>query len=121
MHGLDSGRGTFKALFALTVLGVVAFVAIKTIPPYVGNYELQDHIRQIAIQAAARTRPITPDEIRNEVIAFAQEQGLPVTAENVKVTITTKVNIDLDYMVPVDLKVYTMMLHFTPSAEDRSL
>jgi hypothetical protein len=44
-----------------------------------------------------------------------------VTAENVKVTITTKVNIDLDYMVPVDLKVYTMMLHFTPSAEDRSL
>jgi hypothetical protein len=121
MRSSDSGKGTVNAIIALLVLAALAFVAWQTIPPYVGNYKLQDHIRQLAIQAAARTKPVTPDEIRNDVVAYAQDQGLPVTASNVKVVVTNKVSIDLDYTVPVDLKVYTLQLHFTPSAEDRSL
>ena len=28
---------------------------------------------------------------------------------------------NMDYTVPVDLKVYTLDLHFTPSAENRPL
>ena len=85
------------------------------------NYELQDHIRQLSIQASARTRPVTADEIRDEVVAFARDHDLPVTSDDVKVTITNSVSIRVDYIVPVDLKVYTLNLHFTPSAENRSL
>jgi hypothetical protein len=32
-----------------------------------------------------------------------------------------RVTVSLDYTVPVDLKVYTLNLHFTPSAENRQL
>jgi hypothetical protein len=31
------------------------------------------------------------------------------------------VTVDVDYTVPVDLKVYVLNLHFTPSAENRQL
>ncbi len=55
------------------------------------------------------------------MVAFAQDHGVPVTADDVTVTVTSRISISLDYSVPVDLKVYTLMLHFTPSAENRSL
>ena len=105
----------------MAFLAAIIFVAIKTIPPYVNNFQLQDHIQQLSIQLAVRTRPVTADEVRDEVVAFAQDHGVPLTADDVKVTITSHVSISLDYTVPVDLKVYTLMLHFTPSAENRSL
>ncbi len=121
MRRSDSGVGIIKTILVIVFLGIVAFVAIKTIPPYFGNYELQDHIRQLAIEAAAAPRPPSPDSLQNDVVKFAQEQGLPVTPENVKVKVAGKISIDLDYSVPVDLKVYTLVLHFTPTAEGRPL
>ena len=85
------------------------------------NFQLQDHIRQLSIQLAVRSKPATPDEIRDEVVAFAHDHGVPLTADNVKVTIASRVSISLDYTVRVDLMVYTLRLHFTPSAENQSL
>jgi hypothetical protein len=55
------------------------------------------------------------------VVAYAQDLGLPITPENVKVSVSSRVTIDVDYTVPIDLSVYTLQLHFTPSAEDRTL
>jgi hypothetical protein len=55
------------------------------------------------------------------VVAYAQDHGVPLAADNVKVTISSRVSINLDYTVPVDLIVYTLKLHFTPSAENQSL
>ncbi len=121
MRRSDSGAGVLKTILAIAFLGIVAFVAIKTVPPYVGNYELQDHIRQLCIEAAAAPHPPTPDSLRNDVVKFAQDQGLPVSPDDVKVTVAGKITIELDYSVPVDLKVYTVVLHFTPSAEGRPL
>ncbi|MBI1939884.1 MAG: hypothetical protein HYS33_00090 [Acidobacteria bacterium] len=47
---------------------------------------------------------------------------LPIAREDVKVSVTSSgVTIDLDYTVPVDLQVYTWVLHFTPSASNRAL
>ena len=105
----------------MAFLAAIIFVAIKTLPAYVNNYQLQDHIRQLSTQLAVRTRPATPDEVRNEVVAFAQDHGIPLTADNVKVVISRRVSIIVDYTVPVDLSVYTLKLHFTPSAENLSL
>ncbi len=121
MRRSDSGVGVIKTILVIVFLGIVAFVAIRTIPPYVGNYELQDHIRQLAIEAAAAPRPPSPDSLRENVVKFAQDQGLPVTPDDVKVTVAGKISIELDYSVPVDLKVYTVVLHFTPTAEGRPL
>jgi cell division protein FtsL len=117
----EQGSGTFKTFFSLAFLAAVVFVGIKTLPPYVDNYQLQDHIQQLAMQVAVRTRPITPDQVRADVVAFADDHGIPVVADNVKVMVSQHVKISVDYKVPVDLKVYTLMLHFTPSAENRTL
>ena len=113
----DSGVGSLRIIFVLLVLGAVAYVAIKTIPVYVNTYEVQDYIRQLAIKASVER--VKPDAIQDQVAAHAAEKDLPVTRDNVKVTITgSKVRIDMDYTVPVDLGVYTLSLHFTPSSED---
>jgi hypothetical protein len=121
MRRAEEASGRFKTLSSLAFLAAVIFVAIKTLPAYVNNFQLQDHIRQLSTQLAVRTRPFTPEEIRNEVVAFAQDHGVPLTADNVKVTISSHITISLDYTVPVDLIVYTLRLHFTPSAENTSL
>lgn len=113
----DSGAGRLKTIFVLLVLGAIAYVAIKTIPVYVNSYEVQDYIRQLAIKASVER--VKPEAIQDQVTAHAVEKDLPVTRDNVKVTISgSKVRIDMDYTVPVDLRVYTLSLHFTPSSED---
>ncbi len=113
----DSGIGSLKIIFVFLVLAAVAYVAIKTIPIYVNNYEVQDYIRQLAIKASVER--VRPEAVQDQVTAHAVEQELPVTRDNVKVTINGgKVRIDMDYTVPVDLKVYILSLHFTPSSED---
>jgi cell division protein FtsL len=121
MRRVEEASGRFKAILSLGLLAAVIFVAIKTLPVYVNNFQLQDHIRQLSTQLAVRTKPATPDEIRGEVVAFAQDHGIPLAADNVKVTISRHVSIDLDYTVPVDLIVYTLRLHFTPSADSPAL
>jgi hypothetical protein len=121
MRRTEEASGRFKTLFSLALLAAIIFTAIRTLPAYVNNFELQDHIRQLSTQLAVRTKPATPDEIRNEVVAFAQDHGVPLTADNVGVTISSHITISVDYTVPVDLMVYTLRLHFTPSAENPSL
>jgi cell division protein FtsL len=121
MRRSEEASGRFRTLLSLAFLAAIIFVAIKTLPAYVNNYQLQDHIRQLSTQLAVRTTPPTADEVRGEVVAFAQDLGIPLTADNVTVTVARRISISLDYTVPVDLKVYILMLHFTPSAENRPL
>jgi cell division protein FtsL len=121
MQRTEEASGRFKVVFSLAIIMAVAFVGIKVIPVYVNNYQLEDHIRQLSVQLSVRTKPTTPDEVKNEVVGFAQDHGIPLAADNVKVTLGTHVMIDLDYTVPVDLRVYILKLHFAPSAENRSL
>jgi len=45
-----------------------------------------------------------------------------VNAEDVKVDVGGgRVAVSVDYTVPVDFKVYTLALHFSPAAENRQL
>ena len=117
----EEAAGRLKALSALALLAAVIFAAIKTLPAYVDNFQLQDHIRQLSAQLAVRSTPATPGDVTNEVVQFAQDHGIPLTPDNVRVTIGHRVTIILDYTVPVDLSVYTLRLHFTPSADSVSL
>jgi len=116
-----AAAGRLKALVSLAFLAALIFAAFKIFPAYVNNYQLQDHIRQLATQLAVRSAPATPDEVTNEVIQFAQDHGISLTPDNVRVAIGHHVEIDVDYTVPVDLKVYMLRLHFTPSADSLSL
>jgi len=117
MRHYDTGKGYPKAIVALLVLAAVAYVGTKVVPIYIANYEMQDFIRQLSVQMSARGGA-TVEMVQNAVLSKAQDLGLPMTRENVKVRIAGSVSVALDYQVPVDLKVYTWVLHFTPSSEN---
>jgi hypothetical protein len=120
MRRSDSGKGTVKTILTAAFLVAVAFAGIKIIPVYVNSYELDDYIRQQ--NPFWVTQRASADAIRGNILAKAQDLGLPVSADQVKVdTGGGRVAVNLDYSVPVDLKVYTLNLRFTPSAENRQL
>ena len=119
MRRSDSGAGQAKLIFALAFLVAVAYFCVKTVPVYVHNYELNDYIRQLAIQATVEH--MSADRVQRAVLDKAQDLELPVHPEQVAVTAGNKVTITLNYYVPIDLKVYSFYLHFTPSAENRQI
>ncbi len=119
MRRHDDGKGKLKALFALAVLAATIYLCIKIIPVYVNNYDLHNHIQDLAITATVSR--MSADKITKDVVAYADDLGLPVSADNVKVSVGGTVTIDLDYTVPIDLRFYTLMLHFTPSAQNRQI
>lgn len=120
MRGLESGKGTAKAIFALAFLAAVIFSCFKIIPVYVDNYELQDYIRNQT--PFWLTQRVPADAIRKNILGKAEELGLPLAAEQVNVEATgSRVSVNIDYTVSVDLKVYILHLHFTPSSENRSI
>jgi len=119
MRRVEDGKGRLKALFALAVVAATVYLCIKIIPVYVNNYDLHNHIHELA--ETATVQHLSADKITKDVVAYADDLGLPITADNVKVAVGNIVTIDLDYTVPIDLRYYTLMLHFTPSAENRQL
>ncbi len=121
MRSSDSGKGRTKLIFALLVIGGMIYAGVQTVPVYVRAYEFQDDLRDFVYQVMAGRRP-TAEGVRLGVISKANDLGLPVKAEDVTVVISmSKVTINVDYHVPVNLGVYTLNLHFTPSAENTSL
>ena len=117
MRCSEDGKGYGKLIIALLVLGAVGFVTYKVGRVYLANYELQNYVRNAAIQYSAR--PMIPAEsIANDVLQKAQDLGLPLEHSNIKVQAGNRVIINLDYKIPVDLMVYTWVLHFTPSSEN---
>jgi len=120
MRGLESGKGSAKAIFALAFLAALIFSCFKIIPVYVNNYELQDYLQNET--PFWLTQRVSGDTIRTNILGKAQDLGLPLTAEQVNVEATaSRVRVNIDYTVPVDLKVYILHLHFTPSSENRSI
>ncbi|MGA3327036.1 MAG: hypothetical protein ABSF45_21435 [Terriglobia bacterium] len=116
----ESGKITFKAILSLAFLGALIFLAFKTIPVYINDYQLNDYIQNQT--PFWQTQHASEDTVRKNVLAKAQDLGLPLAAEDVKAEVNAnKVTVTLDYHVPVDLKVYTLQLHFTHSSENRSI
>lgn len=120
-NAADSGAGRFKALLSLLFLAAVVFCAFKIVPVYFENYELQGYLNNLAVQTTVQSPPATVRTVQDEVLEKAASLGLPVVRRNVNVSIGRTVRINLDYTVFVDLRFYTLPLHFTPSAENSNL
>jgi hypothetical protein len=120
MRFSDAGAGRIKTILSILFLIFVIYAGIKIIPVYVNNYELDDYIReQTPYWLTQRARP---EVIQKSILDKAQDLGLPISADQVKVVAPGSiVSVNLDYTVPVDLIVYTLQLHFTPSAENRQI
>lgn len=119
MRRSDSGKSTVKAILSIAFIVAVVYSGFKIVPVYVNSYELQDYIQQQNPFWVAQRTPA--DAIRNHILAKARDLDLPVDPENVKVEIGGGVRVSVDYNVPIDLKVYTLKLHFTPSGQNPQL
>jgi cell division protein FtsL len=114
------GTGKLKALLYTAILAIAIFAAWKILPAYVADYQLSDKIQEVA--RFGIVNHYTEEQIREQVYKTIQELGIPAKKEDIKVSADRQiVKISLEYRVPVDLIVYQMELHFTPSSENKSL
>jgi predicted membrane protein len=103
---------------AFVIFGV--FAAIKLLPPYIAEYQLADKMQEQARFAVVNR--YSEEKIRETIFKEAQDLEVPVQKEDIKVLASASVvRISLDYTVPIDLMIYKMNLHFTPSSENKSL
>jgi hypothetical protein len=114
------GGGTIKAILWTAILIYGAFVAYKILPAYVAEYQLADKMQEQA--RYANVNRYSEDQVRDNIFKVVQDLDIPVKREEIKVVANqAMVKIDIEYTVPVDLLVYHLNLHFTPSSENKSL
>jgi hypothetical protein len=114
------GAGKLKAIVWTALLVFLAYAAFKIMPIYIAEYQLADKIQEEA--KFAIVNHYSEDQIRDAVYKVVQDLDIPVARDQIKVLSSPQlVQISLDYTVPVDLIVYRVDLHFTPSGQNRSL
>jgi hypothetical protein len=115
----QKGRGTLGCLFSFLVLGAIAYLGYKFIPPYVSQYELKDALDELAVYEVAgigvpkKERTLDTEEM---VIHKAKEMGIKLERENIKIErMTDKITIHVNYSVPIELpgRVYQLNFDFT--------
>ena len=116
----QQGGGTIKAILWTALLIYGAFVAYKILPAYVAEYQLADKMQEQARFAVVNRYP--EEQIRDSIFKVVKDLEIPVKREDIKIEATQDVvRIACDYTVPVDLLVYQLNLHFTPSSENKNL
>ncbi len=118
----ERGEGKAKAIIVTVIILFAIYSAVKIVPAYVKEYELQDKMQEQARFGVVNRYP--EEKIRD--IIFKEVQDLDLDArikrEEIKIVANTGVvKIAIDYTVPVDLLVYRFDLHFTPSSENKAL
>jgi type II secretory pathway component PulM len=112
-----------KLAVGLFVIISIIYLGIQVIPAYYSNYEFQDAINQQAVQSTYT--PQTADDIRDIVFRTAQQIGVPVTKDQIKVVRTGTegsgaVSIDVPYAVPISIPGYPYSMQFDPSSKNHS-
>ncbi len=117
----QSGMATFKAVVAVAVFAAVVYLGIKLVPPWVNNYQLQDHITSLA-RRATYGQGVTEESIRKDVLSKTKELRMPVKGEQIRVVKSTYgVNTDVKYNVVVKTPAYTFNLKFNPTAGNKMI
>jgi len=99
----------------VAVLGALALAAARLLPAYLENLKFQQALENIVQREAESSKP--DDAVRAEVVNAAAGMGLPVSFEQVRVKrAERRLEVQALYVVPVDLPMYTVDLHFRPRA-----
>jgi hypothetical protein len=116
----EKGAGSFKAIAWTLILVLIVYVGIMVTPILINEYQFQDGIQTIARMASVNRPGI--EKIRQAVLKEAENDELPVRAEDIKVeSVNGNIRISADYSVTVDLKVYQWTLNFHPTASNNAL
>jgi len=117
----ERGFLSISAIFGLALVGAVIFLAIKLLPPYITNYQVQDAMDNLARNSTYT--PITEADLKKEVMKQARGLGVPLDDRQVTVEKTTgsSVGIALHYEVPVDLVARQIVLKYEINAGNRNI
>lgn len=116
----ERGGSKLNLLITLLIVGALIFSAVKIVPAYVNNYELQDAMETEARFAGANRQ--AEADIRLDVWKKVQELGIPVKQDDIRVSLVSgAVQISLSYTIPVNLQVYQFNLEFHPHADNRTI
>jgi len=117
-HRAQRGEGNLKAVVYLVFLIVAVFVAFKSVPAYVADYQLKDKMNEQARFAVVNR--YTEDQIKDNIFHTIQDLDIPATRDDVKVAYTNHgIEITVHYIIPVDYLVYKTDLSFNTSTEGR--
>lgn len=110
------GEGKLKAIIYMVILVVGVYVAFKTVPLYVADYQLKDKMSEQARFAVVNR--YSEDQIRDIIFKTVQDLDIPAKREDIKVEHTNHgLRISLAYTAPVDFTVYQTDMSFSPSSE----
>jgi hypothetical protein len=111
----ERGISRTKTLFWLLIVVGILYFAAKVVPIYFANFQLQDKMRDEALYAQASRH--NAQQVQEAILVEAHGLDLPLTADQINVEMTPQsTRISADYTVKVDLTVYQLTLHLTPSA-----
>jgi hypothetical protein len=120
----QKGGAKTKTVLALAILAALVFSAIKIVPLFVNNYDMQDSMQQeirfVIDPQTGHTK--SEDDIRQAIEHKAAELGIPATDNNVQVLDQSgHIQVSIDYTITVNLIVYQLQLHFHPQADNTSI
>jgi hypothetical protein len=134
-----------QALLGGIAVGVLVYSAVQIGSAYMRGYEFEKSARKEAALAAASSK--TPDTIRQDILDKAQDLGLAVSGDDIRVTSSQKqaeipigavaaivangnqnelptvgaVNIDISYQVPIVFPLHTFRMRFNVHADEHSI
>lgn len=111
----QSGEGQMGCIFGLIILVAVLFVSYKMIPVKVKAADL----RETVVDEAKSAGTHRDDVILATILAKAKENDLPVTEKDVTIQRgNQKINITVEYTVPIVFPGYTLQWHQSHHAEN---
>ena len=117
---LERGEGKLKGIIIVVVVVLAIYSAFKILPAYVNDYQLSDKMKEQARFAVVNR--YSEEQIRENIFKVVQDLDIPAKREDIKVVSNNSiVKISMQYTVPVDVLMYHMELHFSPSSENKAL
>ena len=114
------GEGKLKTILFLLFFASMIFIGFRTVPAYVAEYQLADKMQEQARFSIVNR--YNEEQVRDNIYKVVKDLEIPVKREEIKVVSNNDVvKISMDYTIPVDLLVYQLNLHFTPTSENKAL
>lgn len=114
------GSGKLQVLLALAITAILVVSAWRIIPVYVKSFQFQDEIRNKCKFAPVDRK--SPETVKEELLRFAQDLGLPVSREQLQVNAlgTSGIRVNVRYTVPVDLILFDISIPFEYNIDSKS-
>ena len=109
-----------KSLIGLVVLVVMIFLGFKVAPVYYANYQFEDYLdTQSKVESYSQH---SETDIAATFAKRAQELGIPLTANQIKVTkVGNDLTIEADYAVTIDVPIHPFDLNFHVATKNRRI